>query len=353
MNREVNRDKIDILKAFAIIAVIAIHTISQTFQFYNPASFSWHLVLFADQIIRFSVPLFVALSGFTLAYKYKDQEKIDFKEFFNRRVLKLLPLYIFWSVLIYLYLRFFGYLSGEGVGSNWWQLVFLGRVDYHLYFVPMIFQLYLLFPFLLKLVNKYKLKFVSLLFVLEAYFYYLIGIHTEKIPSDQLWTDQNTYVFFGAWVFYFTLGIFLAKNMKLAKAHKYLAFIVAILGVIWNYTNAIHLLGEHINLLVITRFTQVPVLIFATGAIVLTIVWGERLTKLPGFLHKQLVQVGRESYLVYLMHTMLIRLIFDILHIPLRESAVVFTLTITLLTVICVRLWYQLVKRVPFLKILE
>ncbi len=117
----------NLLKGFAILAVVAIHVIN-VFIGRNPSLINF------DQFLRFSVPLFTALSGLALAKKYLV--KLEIKNFYQSRLLKLLPLYILWSAIYWLVTR--------------QSFPF----EYHLYFVPMIFQAYLIFPFILPIIRK-------------------------------------------------------------------------------------------------------------------------------------------------------------------------------------------------------
>lgn len=94
----------DILRGIAIFGVILIHIIGSSFHFWNKGSQTWFIFLTLDQMFRFSVPLFVFISGYTLYSKYKDNFK--YLEFYTRRVLKVLPWYFVWSLIIYLYINF-------------------------------------------------------------------------------------------------------------------------------------------------------------------------------------------------------------------------------------------------------
>lgn len=179
---------IDILKAIAIIAVILIHTTSISFRFIKPENINYYLIF--DQILRFSVPLFVATSGFLLAAKYLNQT-LEIKEFFQKRALKLIPLYLVWTGIIYYYLH---YLSAEHQAQfSVFQIIFLGKADYHLYFVPMLFQLYLLFPIVLYFYRRSKiLTMVVTLLIQLTVISFSLAIRSETIKVDFLWGGPRT-----------------------------------------------------------------------------------------------------------------------------------------------------------------
>ena len=148
----INKDRLSVnsAKGIAILAVVSIHllTLATREQFTLPPQ---NLIfLFLDQVMRFCVPVFIFLSGFGLMLSY---QKKDFKllKFIKKRSFKTLPLYFLWSAyyiaLSILIKPWWKVLSGWSIS----QIIFNGRADYHLYFVPVIFKLYLVFALLKKL----------------------------------------------------------------------------------------------------------------------------------------------------------------------------------------------------------
>ncbi|MCR4324455.1 MAG: acyltransferase [Candidatus Curtissbacteria bacterium] len=303
---------LDILKAIAIIGVIWIHVISGAFNFIDPKSISFKFYLVLDQIFRFSVPLFVALSGYTLALKYEDF-KVNLREFFTRRVIRILPWYLFWATFFLLYVK----LTEPAYSSQYtlFEKYFLGRADYHLYFVPMIFQLYLLFPLLLFLLRRAKLGLLVGMFLFELGFYYFLTQVTEgSVTSDLFKTDQKQYVFFGTWVFYFLLGIYLRIKGNTLRALKYISAVFLVASFSWVLFDSFKIVSESGNLLAATRFTRIPVLFYASSFIAFCLFFSQYLLRLPQKIVDMLVVAGKRSYVIYLLHTFVIRLAFE--HIP-------------------------------------
>ncbi|MEK7565888.1 MAG: acyltransferase [Patescibacteria group bacterium] len=289
--------KIDIFKAVAVIAVILIHFVSAYLLIFEKwGSLNWQLNLVIDQVSRFSVPLFVALSGYGLARKYLSAP-LNLKDYYLRRVTKLLPWYFFWATVLLIVVPHGSYVL-------WKQYVF-GRADYHLYFVPMIFQFYVLFPPVLFLVRKFNLKIVVLAALWQIAFYLIIGAKTENLANaNRLWTDQQQYLLSITWIFYFILGIYWANAKKLSA--KILIFIILI-GLIWSITNSYSTINGGIHLITATRFTRLPVLLYSTGIIGLVIFYGGKISSgLFSYL-------GKISYVTYLGHTLVLRFLFDAL----------------------------------------
>src|SRR5258707_920866 len=87
---------VNLLKGLAIIAVIVLHVLSSVPHVFAGAMTSFSVIV-TDQFLRFCVPLFIGLSGYALASRYGS--KIDLPTFFKRRVLRILPQYILWSLI--------------------------------------------------------------------------------------------------------------------------------------------------------------------------------------------------------------------------------------------------------------
>lgn len=346
-----DRDKIDILKAIAIIAVILIHTISYFFGSFTSQTKSWIVLFSFDQFIRFSVPLFISISGFTLAYKYRETYFIPLKDFYLRRVVRILPLYLIFSVFIYFFIYTFDAQNKSAENYSLVEALIFGRADYHLYFVPMIFQLYLLFPLLFYFVSRYKLKVLVPIFIFQIYAYFMIGTHVEKLISDFGWSDQSTYIYFWNWLFYFCLGIYLSRIVIEKSYLKYFLFAIAILSFDWLVENSIYQYLSGVNIVNVTRFTQIPTLFYATSVIILTIIWGNRLSTFPKLLKRILTQMGKDSFVVFLIHTVIIRMLFSVWNTWLSENIIIFSLSVIVISFIFARLFNFLLQksRISFL----
>jgi len=154
----VSRDGMDVLKGVAILAVLGIHVL----WWQDPGIF-WGEgtrvgAVGADQMLRFCVPLFVLLSALGLSLKYRDVE-VNGWRFLKGRAMKIWPRYFYWSLVSFVMLGFvlsplptLGQMP-EMLRQFGINLV-KGQADYHYYFIPMIFQFYMLFPILLWLSRK-------------------------------------------------------------------------------------------------------------------------------------------------------------------------------------------------------
>lgn len=297
-----SKDHINHLKGLAILAVVGIHTVNLFTSFFPQKSISWNTLIILDQIFRFSVPVFVSLSGFALTKKYLHSlSSIRYKEFFFNRVLKLLPLYLVWSLIYYIFSTLIPGWSGFIQGTNLLKALVLGRSEFHLYFVPMIFQAYLLFPLIVRLVKRNPLICVLLSFVIQV-FSYLI---TSKLG----FSDQNQYILFSNWIFYFVVGIYLSIY-KLSISIKLFGAILIIVGLYATITNAFNLVNLNKNIIDATKFTRIEVLIYSLGVITVGLT-ANRLHKVNNIILK----IGENSYQIYLGHVLILHIISTILNL--------------------------------------
>ncbi len=303
-------EELDILRAFALLGVIFIHILGASFQFVGRWSLTWEIYVFCDQFLRFAVPVFVFLSGFTLGLKY-FHKSFRLIEFFKKRVWRILPWYFFWSAAIYVYTHFV--VTEHGQQFPLWKLIFLGKADYHLYFVSMIFQLYLLFPLILFLIHKFKRKFIVFVFLFQASLYFassLLAVGAFKI--NLLWGDQQQYLFFGTWIFYFILGIVFAQSKYEEKATrdlKKMAVVLLVGGLLFSVFDCLRVVARTGDLIIAARSSRIPVLFYVVGWLIASFVWAKELLRMPDALCKLLVYLGKKSYIIYLLHTLIIRIV--------------------------------------------
>ena len=128
-------------------------------------------------------------------------------------------------------------------------------------------------------------------------------VHDITITAFQ--TDYQQYIFFGSWIFYFILGIYLGLKEKLPIILMLITGLVLVsLGGYLVVTDSQRLLAEGDNLIFATRFTRESVLVYATGFCLAGLAIGPKIA--TGWL----VKLGQKSYQIYLGHTLILRLIF-------------------------------------------
>jgi peptidoglycan/LPS O-acetylase OafA/YrhL len=301
-----------ILRGMSILSVVTIHYLSSL----PPETYttsSWQPFNVAlDQLLRFSVPLFVMLSGYALSRKYQETP-FTWKEFLWKRVMRLLPLFFFWSLLSYIFFSFLPLWHTTIKTIPIWHFIFLGSADYHLYFVSMIFQLYLLFPLLRGTMQKISpLLILGITLGIQlAFFLYYVQLREQQ--ATLFHTDQARYLFAGSWIGYFTLGIWLGKLKPLTFPTQKIFLVTAggaLMTWAWISYTALFNIRHGLDPLEALSFTRWPILIYASLANVALYLGLKKANAVPAVIRQPLRFIGQHSYLIYLCHTIFLRIIF-------------------------------------------
>lgn len=137
------------LRGWAIVGVLIIHATGPTISHISQPTLSLYSAILFNQLARFCVPMFFFLSGYLYARKFIGQ--VNYSDFIGRRIKSIGIPYLVWS-FIYLSMRVVtGDIPASGLSPQVIIGVLIKGTSYgHLYFIPAIFQFYILLPFLLK-----------------------------------------------------------------------------------------------------------------------------------------------------------------------------------------------------------
>ncbi len=295
-----------LLRIILIIMVIIIHT-----TYVGQKNFSEHLSLlsldffyvFLNQFSRFSVPLFVMISGYGLASKY-SKEQIDIKEFYKARFLKIGIPFVVWTIIFFLIKEEFR-IDLEFIQKLFYYFTITG-VDYHFYFFIIILQCYLVFPILIKKNSKFLL---AILFLLQIYNYF---------PTDRIVTFlgfsyisfPSTFIF--SWLFYFYSGIFIKKNeiIIVSKFQKYILYFIFIffLGLLWMVLEYLYFSYNKIPFYYFDHFHRYSVLIYSLSFFNIYFLCAKFLENKTKSI-EVINRLGNVTFSVYIFHTTLLRIL--------------------------------------------
>lgn len=307
----------NILKAIAILAVIAIHILSsiKTSPFVSESKYQL-IAVTLDQLSRVCVPLFVALSGYGLHLKYS--KKFSLKNFYFKRFSKLFPQYLFWSVVfVLLFYIVPAWGSATEQPNFFWQLI-LGRADYHLYFVPMIFQIYIIFPLLLVFFKKWPTATLLLAIAVQLMWWWFFSYQDNVITTWKYFAgDKEQYIWMTNWIAYFVLGMYLPKIWSWINKNKFRiasifgAFVASSALTIFS---AVKDIQSGVDPLFALKFTRYPLFIYSFFAIIF-------LSFLVAKFYKSeqssslFVYLGKNSYGIYLGHTFFLRIVVFLIYL--------------------------------------
>lgn len=153
-----NLDEIQLARAFAILAVIFVHSSSEGIVKVPIESALYPIYNFFNIAGKLGTPTFIMLSAFVLFYNYYKREATItlFKNFYVKRIKFILIPYIVFSVIYFLvkwYLYRYYATPTEALQVFFEQLA-IGKVYPHLYFVFISVQFYLMFPLLMVMFKK-------------------------------------------------------------------------------------------------------------------------------------------------------------------------------------------------------
>lgn len=295
----------DILRVLATLAVIGIHVSA------DYASTSWGGLLF-NQVVRFSVPMFIIISGFLLYYQEISSSRPESTgTFYRKRFSKILWPYVIWTVLYTLMTQYLLHtwpdqsvlLAAVGKHLIW------GTGAYHLYFMVIIIQCYLLYPLLRAWLHSHHISFVITLLSLLSLCQVVLYLHTVgryHLPATI--NPQLYLVAFPIWIGYFGLGMYMATIKSQLESR--LSAALWPWGVLWAVSLAVLLVDSYISgsyassgKPTIMIYTIMSFLFFYG----LALKYGSREFPLSAWL-------SRQSFLIYLAHPVVLLFLQRIVH---------------------------------------
>jgi surface polysaccharide O-acyltransferase-like enzyme len=220
----------DVLRGVAILGVVAIHSNGQGLAFPGD-SFNFNFSLLWRQIINFSVPLFLSISGYFMATK-KCSSLEEYFCFLKKQIPKVYIPCMFWSLIGLLVAFFFFNRPLRDEVEN--LITFQTFGPY--YFIALIIQCYFLLPALKWLSNIYGILIsgiVSLsMTILIFYFRYFTNINLPLIIYAGL---LPTWVVFFVYVLYLGNGGKIAISNKLLVAGILVSYLFSCVESYWLY----------------------------------------------------------------------------------------------------------------------
>jgi len=278
-------DFIDLLKGFAILSVIFLHSgFSDTVSKAVLSPFAFHL----------AVPIFMIVSGFTYSFslsKINGSNQIlkSYYSFSNlyKKLIRILPCYLL-VFIIELICSPYAFTDGKSILRFIYYLCTGGYLFPGSYYIPILIQLIFIFPFLRIIYNRLQEKafFPIVLFQLL----YELTIHFLNVPAEYsrlLIVRYLAFILSGIFIFESYYGKKkLNKPLCIAGMLAGAAYILAV-GYL-NFTPKI-IFATWTN-------TAMPVALYLTPVILLLLFkFGEKEVK-PVF-----TVIGRASYHIYLM----------------------------------------------------
>ncbi len=207
---------IDIIRIFAFVFIVFLHTLNR--------QFGVDVWMGGYAIISIGVNLFIMISGYLLLDK--TEETIVF---FKKRILNILPLFLVFNI-IYIYfgkIPIIPVLKGKAISAS------------HFWYIYMILGLYLLTPWLqkvLKYAEKETLFVVFLWFLCNILNPYLRYFNLAEIPFSNFPLT--------GFIGYYILGYFVKKyDNKVKRASFILIIVIYVLGFLLSFLSTKYVLA--------------------------------------------------------------------------------------------------------------
>ena len=296
----------DILRALAIYAVIILHNAADYDEQLGdiPASHWWAGVIW-NGLVRFCVPMFVAMSG---AFLLRPGKEGLLKEVFWKRLPKIVIPLVAWSLI---YILFDGYFSESGIRSiNWLakgKEFYQGPVAYHLWFLYMMVGIYLLYPVINLFLSVAKPVHIRY-FLLVWFFSNCVIKILDMITGTTFGIENN---FFADYVGYFVLGYYLV-NHTFTRSQLQIGYVLGVCGFLISIFTSylcVHFNYEKRAVLIESDFT--PDIALCVTALILWFKYRQYNDTKPGMVQKVISQVSKESFGIYLVHVLVMQFVFS------------------------------------------
>lgn len=233
-----------LLSILAVLTIHATHTAQMNYRTPETAGMVDCIGVLLNQLSRFAVPVFVFLSGYGLAIRFRDGQSLftSAADFYKNRMIRIGIPFIVWTIGLLLLNYRIGWFADLGIAGSLWKSVktllwtiWATGADYHFYFFTIILWCYLFFPFLIRIRPGSTLNYAVLALLLLLQLSYLSPSHLlfHKMGIDRPVFPSS---FFFSWLFYFHAGITLArKDASTERAYRPLMIVLAAVAVTLSF----------------------------------------------------------------------------------------------------------------------
>ena len=323
------------MRVLAAFLVVLGHT-TDRFVLYTTLknSFAWNIVYYFNTLSHVAVPLFIMLSGYLLLHKEKFE---NINTFYKRRFSRILLPFIFW-VTFY-----------TGFDINWdksrltWQYIQqrLWNGDlWHLYFLVIILELYLISPLIMWLTEKMTQKNKTVLFWSLLAF----GVFCSLLNIYNIDFKRNSLTMFIPYIGIFYAGAFL-RNIQIKKIFvSLLSAVYFLFPVIANYIGN-GILGTYIVL------NYGPAILPMTLSLFLVLKnFRDSFGKQPYF-PKLIAFVSPTTFGIFLIHAFILDKVFYYFHLfpwQIHAPLIFYACLPAIITFIISFLIIVVIRRIPY-----
>lgn len=332
---------LDLIRIISAFFVVFSHT-TDIFVLFEPlkGSISWELIYYLNTLSRIAVALFIIVSGYLVLDKEKTQ---NLKTFYKKRFSRVFFPIIFWIPIYFLWAHFWGHvaLTKEYVA----KIIWIGDF-WHLYFLVIIVELYLIAPF----ISKYLLgsiKKETLWFVILTAF--SIFCATLILLPHQIDLRNNIITMFIPYIGVFYAGAYFRKLHFTNFQSVLLLLIYLGLGIITNFIAK----GDMSSFI---AHNYGPTLLFMSFAFFLALKsFTERLNNKVRRFAKIISQVSFATFGIYIIHYAVLDVVREYLHLypwQIHSPIVFFAILPAIITFAVCAVLVLILRKISHLKYL-
>lgn len=308
--------EMDILRGIAFLSIVLQHSIGEYFYRAGIQPEDTYLIGMIYNFSKFGVPIFVFITGMALFYNYNQQLK--YGTFMKKRVSDILVPFILWNFIYIMYV-----FSTFNLFALDWATLYkefiTPKIGYHLWYIIMIFQFYLLYPLFLKMVkwidttrNKRRISLITLFILYVIYLwlsYHYLPLHISEYPLwlQQILNERN--IFFISYIFYFIFGGFAALHLNkfrdwVTKSTSWNSFLFFALLIWVTYELFAGLKSFHS--LDFSNTLKPTVFLFVMSEILILYLLAMLIAQYKTYVNKILTFIGTYSFGAYLIHALVL-----------------------------------------------
>lgn len=317
--RKPSLEEVTWMRGAAMGVVVLLHVLGYAVAVVPGAGGDPFLPMASVASLRFARQIFMVITGFVLTYQYWGRT-VEPGPFLNRRVQSVVVPYLVWSAIYLTVLPALGGATGIDVWNPWAviEALLTGGAMYHLYYIVLTLQFYLLFPWWIRwfqsLAPKRRQGWTIFLAAAGLVLLYVDFHWTLQYTSSAKWflyRDRFLAYYFVYFLFGSALGAAVAladPGRRLSRRSVWLGWITAVIAALyvgtvfvvrlksgWSYAGAVNIMQPSY----VFYGIAVSMALYLTGR------WKREHGRERGWVHA----VGRFSFGIYLSHPLILFLL--------------------------------------------
>ena len=295
---------LDLIRIIAAVAVVMIHCGAIFVADYMHLTCEFRIGNILESISQLGVPLFVMISG---ALFLDERKQVTLKGILRKNVKSLVIVTILWAgIFALLYKVVFPFLTGDAIYVDDVIDLFLDGY-YHMWYLYMIIGLYIITPFLKKIVYKENKEMVLSFIVISLIVQFLLPT-VDMLCGKYLggysitaWVGKFNLGFFNGYITYFFIGWYIAHvgiGPKWLKRSVYALGAAALVAMMFHAYFAEDYQNAYSN-------TSIFVLVYSASVFMALCNWNVRLKEITA---EKLGNISKLTFGVYMIHPILLGL---------------------------------------------